>query len=121
MMSVVHAPTGSDDIAHRPPERDAGTVELYQPPTRIGGGWNGGGGDGGGGSSSRGGGGDSASKALSRAKAANARTRGSPAAEPSQASQVPVVVHVPLPDLDQPVVSAAPNEAMGAEHDGAFV
>ncbi|KAL1520280.1 hypothetical protein AB1Y20_023746 [Prymnesium parvum] len=101
MMAVVHSPYGDD--APPPQERQLGAIELYEPPQQIGGGRE---------RSDNGGGGwDSMSRqrmqrALDRAKAANAKKcrRGDP-----QTSQVPVVVHVPLPDLSQPIVTAMPE------------
>ena len=122
MMSVVHAPFGNEPPSPPAPSIPS-SVELYEPPARIGGGW-------GSGTSDEAASRERTQRTLNRAKTANAQARGSsesgggilPAraatAPPrgkcsehgSHAAQVPIVVHVPLPDLDQPVVAAAPNE-----------
>lgn len=90
MMSVVQSEMGQESPPPRP-RAPRSQVEMYQPPDQIGGGW----------------GGEEATasrermqRRLDRAKSANAKGRG-------MESHPPVVVHVPLPDLSQPVISGA--------------
>lgn len=105
MMPVIHSPFGSDTTS--PPQHTPQSIEMYQPPARIGGGWG----------NREDDGADERARArtqrtVSRARAANAKQKARVLEGPS--SQVPVVVHVPLPDLNQPFVTASPQEVVGA-------
>lgn len=114
MMSVVHSPFGLSAVPLAQREPQPPSVEMYQPPTQIGGGW-----------SSQGDRkqavSDESSRArtqrtLNRARVANAK--GKARALEAPASQVPVVVHVPLPDLDQPIITSTPQNVAVAENHG---